>query len=230
MADDAHAQEEIVAGTAGGSAKREFERRRDAREARVRKAHPRVGGLLLALVDDPQSTKAWAVGAAGEERLGRRLDALVERGVRVLHDRRIPRTRANIDHIAVSPSGVFVIDAKRYVGKRPSLRVEGGIIRPRVETLIVGSRDETKLVAGVHKQVGLVRSVLDSAGLAHVPVSGMLCFVDADWPLLGGDFVVNEVRVLWPNKAADVLLRAGDVDAASAQEVHRVLAASFPPA
>jgi hypothetical protein len=36
--------------------------------------------------------------------------------------------------------------------------------------------------------------------------------------------------VLWPNKAADVLLRAGDVDAASAQQVHRVLAASFPPA
>lgn len=31
-----------------------------------------------------------------------------------LHDRRVPGTRANIDHIAVSSSGGSVIDAKKY--------------------------------------------------------------------------------------------------------------------
>ena len=35
----------------------------------------------------------------------------------MLHDRRIPGTRANIDHIAVASSAVWVIDAKRYNGK-----------------------------------------------------------------------------------------------------------------
>jgi len=76
--------------------------------------------------DDPQSTRAWQTGARGEVVLGGRLDSLRERGIHVLHDRRIPGTTANIDHIVVGPRGVFVIDAKKYSGS-PSLRVEGGL-------------------------------------------------------------------------------------------------------
>jgi hypothetical protein len=41
--------------------------------------------------------------------------------LRVLHDRRIPGTQANIDHIAITSTGIYVIDAKRHVGKRPTL-------------------------------------------------------------------------------------------------------------
>ena len=96
------------------------------REARIRTAHPRIGGLVLALSADPQSTTAWAVGARGEELLATGLDGLAEQGVHALHDRRIPGSRSNIDHIAIAPSGVYVIDAKRYTG-RPNLRVEGGL-------------------------------------------------------------------------------------------------------
>lgn len=139
-------------GVAGASARREHERRRDAREQRIRTNHPKLGGLILALSDDPQSTRAWQGGAIGEEVLAERLKELPD-SARVLHDRRIPGTRSNIDHIAVTPSGVWVIDAKRYKGQRPSLHVEGGLIRPRVETLRVGGRDKTKLVDGVRSQV-----------------------------------------------------------------------------
>jgi hypothetical protein len=57
-------------GLAGGSAKAEFDRRHARREARVRGAHPRLGGLILAPSDDPQSTRAWQSGAIGERRLG----------------------------------------------------------------------------------------------------------------------------------------------------------------
>ena len=38
----------IDAGTAGASARREFERRKAAREARIRANHPKLGGLILA--------------------------------------------------------------------------------------------------------------------------------------------------------------------------------------
>jgi hypothetical protein len=221
---------EVFAGTAGASARREHERRHNKRDARIREAHPLVGGLILALSDDPQSTTAWATGARGEERLGARLDGLVRHGVHVLHDRRIPRTKANIDHIVVCPSGVFVIDAKRYKDKRPSLRVEGGLFRPRVEKLMVGSRDCTNLVDGVHKQVDLVRAALESAGFGQIPVGGMLCFVEADWPPFGGDFTIAGLSVLWPRKAADHLVKPGNVDAATAERVYRMLASSFPSA
>lgn len=219
--------ERVVAGSAGASAQREYERRRAKREERVRTAHPKIGGFLLAISDEPQSTTAWATGARGEELLGKRLDGLEGNGVRLLHDRRIPRTKANIDHIAVAPAGVFVIDAKRYRG-RPELRVEGGLFRPRVERLVVGTRDQTKLVEGVHKQVDLVRAALETAGVADVPVRGVLCFVEADWPLFGGSFVIDNVSVLWPKKLAEQLATAGPLDDAMTQRVHRVLATAFP--
>jgi hypothetical protein len=154
---------------------------------------------------------------------------LAARGVRVLHDRRIPRTKANIDHIAVGPAGVFVVDAKRYRGS-PHLRVDGGLFRPRVERLVVGSRDQTKLVAGMHRQVEAVRSALAAAGHAEIPVRGALCFVDAEWPLLGGSFVIDGVSVLWPRKLALLLTADGPLDDEVADRAHRVLAAAFPPA
>ena len=219
----------VVVGAAGASAQREYERRKNRRETRIRDAHPRLGGVLLALSDDPQSTRAWATGAHGEEVLGRRLDGLAQHGVRVLHDRRIPPTKANIDHIAVGSSGVFVIDAKRYKG-RPNLRVEGGLFRPRTEKLMVGSRDCTKLVAGVQKQLGRVRAALERADLAETPVRGMLCFVEGDWPLIGGAFMIDDLYVLWPKKAVEHLIKPGPLGDAAIRRVRRVLADAFPPA
>lgn len=220
---------DLATGAAGSSAKREYERRREAREQRVREAHPRIGGFLLAISDEPQSTKAWATGAKGEELLGAALDRLAERGVRVLHDRRIPRTRANIDHIAVSRAGVFVVDAKHYQG-RPTLRVEGGLLRPRVEKLMVGARDQTRLVEGTHKQVAHVRGALRGQGMEAVPVQGVLCFVRADWPLIGGSFTIAGVRVLWPRKLGEVLVADGPLAHDAVERAHGVLAAHFPPA
>jgi len=181
----------VDAGTPGGSARREFKRRQRARQDRVRANHPKLGGLILALGDDPQSTRAWDVGAVGEERLGGRLTELAGDALRVLHDRRIPGSRANIDHLAVTPTGVWVIDAKKYKG-RPQLKVEGGILRARTEKLLVGSRDCTKLVDGMLKQVQVVEAAIG----IHVPVYGVLCFVEADWPLIGGAFRIRGVEVM----------------------------------
>lgn len=108
--------EVVESGTAGASARREFERRKAKREERIRTKHPKLGGLMLAVSDEQQSTTAWDIGALGEERLGKGLDRLVSDTLRLLHDRRIPRSKANIDHLAVTASGVYVIDAKKYRG------------------------------------------------------------------------------------------------------------------
>ena len=54
-------------GVAGGSAQSQFERRRDARAARVKgRLGNFLGGVALGLSDEPQSTRAWASGAVGE--------------------------------------------------------------------------------------------------------------------------------------------------------------------
>uniref|UniRef100_UPI003783E140 nuclease-related domain-containing protein n=1 Tax=Pseudolysinimonas sp. TaxID=2680009 RepID=UPI003783E140 len=65
---------------------------------------------------------AWRAGAVGEGIVGR---LLAESGVRAIHDRRIPDSDANIDHLAVTSAGVLVIDAKNYRG-RPRVDTFGG--------------------------------------------------------------------------------------------------------
>jgi hypothetical protein len=215
----------VESGTAGASARREFERRKAKREQRIRTQHPRLGCLILALSEERQSTTAWDIGALGEERLGRGLDRTASETVKVLHDRRIPGSEANIDHVAVTRSGVYVIDAKKYRG-RPHLKIEGGLLRPRVERLLVGSQDCTKLVDGVLKQVDVVRGVLDN----DVPVLGVLCFVEADWPLIGGSFTTRGVQALWPKKLYPQLQADGQLAAESIADIYRRLANALPAA
>lgn len=124
-------------GGAGSSDRREYERRKAKDEERLRQKWGKLGGIAVALSEEKQSTKAWATGAVGEEKLGAQLDALVTERFAVLHDRRIPGSKANIDHIAIATAGIWVIGAKRYKG-RPELKIEGGILMPRVERLLVG--------------------------------------------------------------------------------------------
>jgi hypothetical protein len=80
------------------------------------------------------------------------------------------------------------------------------------------------LVDGVLKQVGLVSDVV-----RDLPVVGVVCFVEADWPLVGGSFSTRGVRVRWPKRLAQ-LLREGVGTEVDVIAVHRALAAAFPPA
>jgi hypothetical protein len=225
-------------GAAGASARREFERRKARDDARIeaRKDDVRatfgdgfIGKVatFLAVDDSPRrSTSVWAQGAVGEERVAAQLDALAEVGVIALHDRRIPGTKANIDHIAVTPWGVWVIDAKRYLNKRPDLVTEGGFLGiGGTDRLTVGGRKQDKLVDGMLWQLEKVQAVLGETASAR----GILCFVDADWPLIGGHFSVRGVRVVWPRRLPKELLQTVP-PTIDAQTVARALASAFPPA
>jgi hypothetical protein len=89
---------------------------------------------------------AWAGGARGEEILAKRLDGPADQGVFTLHDRRLG-DRANIGHIAIAPSGVYVIDAKRYKS-RPTCERKAARFGHGPSLLFVGSRDCA--IGGMH--------------------------------------------------------------------------------
>ena len=216
------------AGTAGASARREWRRRHERREARVRAAHPRLGGLILALTDDPASTNAWAVGAGGEERLGAMLDTLTCDRSTVLHDRRLPGSRANIDHLVVTPGRVFVIDAKRYQGQVRSRDV-GSLFRRDVR-LYVGSRDRTKLISGSLRQARVVAEAL--ADIVPTPrVVPVLCFVDSSWPLFASPLVIDDVIVTWPKALRDLIeTKRREGDRSLVDAVARLLDHALRPA
>jgi hypothetical protein len=61
--------------------------------------------------------RAWHRGAAGERQTARLLDRLGCEGYVVFHDLAMPDSPANLDHLVVGPSGVFVIDSKQWTGQ-----------------------------------------------------------------------------------------------------------------
>jgi hypothetical protein len=219
-----------LAGTAGASGREKFERLHDRREQNVRrKWGRRLGGLALALSDDPQSTRAWRTGSAGEERLARFFEREVPGSVVALHDRRIPRSRANIDHVVVAPNGIWVIDAKLYQGK-VERRTLGPIWRPET-AVFVGGRDRTKLIHGLSRQVEAVTAALAADPLAgEVPVRPVVCFVASDWALFAKPFEVAGVLVTWPQKLLERIVAPGPLTAAAVARLANRIGVCLPAA
>jgi hypothetical protein len=75
-----------------------------------------AAGWALRFRPSPEAI-AWRRGAAGERRTARLLGPLEQLGWVVLHDLAVPGSRANIDHLAIGPGGIFVVDSKQYRGR-----------------------------------------------------------------------------------------------------------------
>lgn len=162
-------------GGAGSSASRKADRLREARErrSRERSALGRAWASVFPSAEERRRVadeRHWRTGAEGEQNLAALLAKRCP-DVPMLHDRAVPHSKANIDHIAIAPTGVYVIDCKRYKGK-----IEVATPLFSKQKLKINGRDRTKLIDGLDKQVGHVKAAL--AGLdAGVPINGCLCFV-----------------------------------------------------
>lgn len=215
-------------GIAGGSARAENERRIKRREERVTKRFPRAGKYILALTNEPQSTRAWEVGAEGEVAIGKLLDSLaIKYGFRVLHDRLIPKSRANIDHLAITKFGVFAIDAKNYQGV-VRVKDKSGFFEKSAPELWVGKRNCMKLVAGMKRQTSIVKGILQDNSIGF-PVVGVLAFYAADWETF--KFLRTQLEVdgvLINSKGIEVIVsREGPYLVREIDEVARLLASTL---
>ena len=86
---------------------------------------PRAGllGLVVAgLVSwrlrfrSSEQARTWQRGAHGERRTAHLLDRLTREGFVVFHDLAVPGSPANVDHLVIGSTGVFVIDSKQWTG------------------------------------------------------------------------------------------------------------------
>jgi hypothetical protein len=220
-------QQPIDRGVAGASALREHERRKHNREQRTRQAHTHIGGLLLALRDEPQHEFAFLRGARGEAAVAGSLEARTSGGPTVLlHDRRMPRGRGNIDHLAISPNGIFVIDAKDWKGKVSVSTPLFGKAK-----LLIDGRDRTKLVDGLDRQVAAIENALGDAAGSWL-IQGVFCFTKADLPALGllGTTQIRSHLLLYRKALAKRLNAAGPLTPMQIDVMARALAVAFPPA
>jgi hypothetical protein len=228
---DASTPQAVQGSVAGSSARAMGDERREAqieRRRQLKGAHPVLGRMAIAWAGPPTDGESYLKGAVGEEKLGGVLDSLGSDGLYVLHDRRRPRTKANIDHLVVTAAGVWIIDAKRYSGLIEKVD-KGGWFKTD-ERLVIGGRDRSGLLNGVDKQTADVRTILDRHDLGHVEVFGALCFVDAEVRFFAKPFVIREVLVTWRKAIRAPLLEGGDLDDETRRRVHSVLASSLPPA
>ncbi len=216
--------------TAGHSAQREYERRRAARRARLRARYGALGSAWAALVREPCHTTAWRQGAEGEAEAARQLETHLRRSdVSLLHDRRVPgRGRANIDHLAIGPGGVTVIDSKSSRGRVTVAST--GLIRRR-DVLIVGRRDRTNDLEAVARQVQSVIDRLERFGVGVVDVRGALCFPYLRRPWThrgsahGGLILVDD-----PRHIAKLAARRGPLSINEVTALTEITAEAFPQA
>lgn len=99
----------------------------------------------------------------------------VNDGAVILTDRRVPGTNANIDHVVVAPSGVWIIDSKNWSGKIEYRATSKLGMDTR---LYVDGKDRT---TEVEKIFNLVIPVAQVIGDKSVPISPALIFIEADW-------------------------------------------------
>lgn len=177
-----------------------------------------------ALVPDPDAGRSLVTDAAGSRQLGELLDALDPACLRVLHDRHTPSGAGDIDHLAVTAAGIWVIDARRCSGLTAFERAIGA---DGVERLVVNERCATTLLGQLGRQVELVRAALDPEDAA-VEVRGALCFVDTELRLRQREVEVAGCTITWPRALKRVLQEPGPVDSGARHRLLRHLARAFP--
>lgn len=212
-------------GTPGKSAGEMYRRRRAADRRRRLERWGRVAPVVELLAGERRATAAWQTGADGEVRLAARMARLAGDRATFLYDRKVPGTRGNIDMVAVAPSGVWVVDAKAYLGTVTTREVGGWFTSRR--RLLVAGRDRTSLADGMAWQTAAVeRAVADPC----VPVHGALCFLDAEWRLFARPARLGGVWIIWPKRLAKMIGAPGSLDAARMSELAVLLSQRLPSA
>jgi hypothetical protein len=211
-------------GEGGASARKQYERLHQKRDEMLDHRYGRFAGVVKFLSDDPQSARAWAKGSSGEQLLAAALEKRIGDRAVILNDRKIPRSSANIDHIVIAATGVWVIDAKKYTG-RLQRRDKGGWRKVDYHVYVNG-RDQTKLVAGLHKQAAVVRTAL---GDLDVPIHSAICFVEAEWDFFLKPFQIESVWITYGRHLSEMIGGEGPLSDEQVLEVSNDLAIKLPP-
>jgi len=119
----------------------------------ARRAAARVEDARAQLHAAEREQQAWAQGSQGERTVAAALVGAEPFGWTMLHDLPWPgRQRANIDHLAVGPGGIVVIDSKNWTA---TAGVRGGVLR-------VDGRAKRAEVSALAAQLGAVAPMLEA--------------------------------------------------------------------
>ena len=177
---------------------------------------PGTPGGSLAKLAGTRNGDSWKKGLLGEQLIGQTFDRVP--GLLVLHDRTTKTSRANIDHIVVTPSGVWVIDSKNW----------SGVVSPHANGVSRNGRGDPKTLSGLDKAVSAVKQAIAGSDLQ---VFGALVFPqEAD--LVPDSFTMGDnYLVAHPDTMVKVFHHpGGSLSESQAKGLLRGLAEALPPA
>jgi hypothetical protein len=181
----------------------------------ARRASERAEALSARQAAAERKAAAFAAGAEGERRVAEALAPLSAAGYVLLHDR-AAGPRANLDHLAIGPSGVWLVDAKHWSG---TVTADGHELRQ-------DGRKRTRLLETATQQRQLVERILEGTGLAP-PVWGVLAFTAA----APQRATIGQVELV-PVGELRTLIGGADpvLDGRTADRVAATLVTALPPA
>jgi len=220
---------QVDAGAPGASAAAAGVRRADRRFDEARRKYGDHAAEVAREMANRDAAASWGKGSDGESRLAGYIAREIGDGVIALHDRLIPGTRSNIDHIFVSPTGVWVVDAKAYTGKVS--RRESGPLWRRDNELYIGGRNRTSLAKGIRRQVDATNAALRGDESLHgTDINAALCLVASEWALFDFPFQLGNVWVMYPGALKKRLRKRGPLSRETMERIARRLSLSLPPA
>jgi hypothetical protein len=166
---------------AGRDAKeRRSHRRESARQEAITRS-PQGEKLIRLMSDDPDAINEYGHGGERTRDLGNALRKAVEDGVLMFQRRLGLRSSADpIDVLAVTPSGVWVIDIQSCAGGRVEVSGRQGRLKGHYTHLMIRGRDRTAHLDRLTGQAQAVEETLEELGRSDIPVFSAFCFYDAD--------------------------------------------------
>jgi hypothetical protein len=219
----------IDPGTPGASAAAEGERRKTAKVDAIRLKYGDHAAQVAEELASRDEATTWGKGSRGESWLAACISKELGDSVIALHDRLIPGRKSNIDHLWVTQTGIWVVDAKAYKGN--VVQREAGPIWRRENKLFIGGRNRTSLGLGVMRQVEAVVAAGGSdESLQGADIYAALCLTDSEWGLLATPFRLDRVWVMSPGVLKKHLRKKGALSRETMERIARRLDLSLPPA
>ncbi|MEU3574760.1 nuclease-related domain-containing protein [Kitasatospora sp. NPDC036755] len=152
---------------------------------------------------------SWTKGAAGERRTAEMLIPLQRDGWTALHDRTVPGSRANLDHLLIGPAGAVMVDTKNWQSTKSRLRVDGG-------QLFYGRYDQTKTLQTAAWEAR------QAARALGVPVRAVVAVHGAAVP--GGVVMLEDVTVVPAKRVRSILRNLAPVPGFDQARVRQLVA------
>lgn len=188
-----------------------------------------IGGLALGFLaashaikfrQNVQEERAMDAGLRGENQMARLLNENLDNDYYLFHDIKVRSgfSTAQIDHLVVSPKGIFAIETKNWRGHLSG--DEDGRTWLQTKAPDEPARSLSNPVLQARRHAAILEKFLRSGGVPPAPIISLIVFTGRDTTL---DIKHSRALLMWPREAVDYILRYQNKSPLSAEAVDKIL-------